>query len=158
MIERLKEGDGLRLKKIRLKALKSDPDAFGTTLEKVLNFSVDVWNEQTITLPTFIAVHEDRDVGMVRVGVDGEDPSVCWLISLWVSSEVRGSGISVALIQALLKECESRGIEKVKLDVGDDNRAAIKLYEKMGFIRNGLTGYLPAPRTHITEFQMERKL
>lgn len=156
-IEKLKKGDGARLKPLRIKALESDPDAFGTTADQVKAFPLETWNEQATTLPTFIAVMEGEDVGMVRLGKDHDEPErVGWLISMWVAPVARGRGASVELVRALESECRSQGLSVLRLDVADYNSAAIKLYEKCGFKRTGITGSLPAPREHITEFQMEK--
>jgi hypothetical protein len=46
----------------------------------------------------------------------------------------------------------------VLLDVGEQNSAAIGLYESLVFAPNGNAGALPPPREHVREIQMELRL
>ena len=50
----------------------------------------------------------------------------------------RGQGIGARLIRACLDETHHLGFTRVELDVHADNLRAIALYEKMGFVREGL--------------------
>jgi len=55
------------------------------------------------------------------------------LLSIVVADESRGKGLGGQLLQKGLAECAKRGIEKVKVLVGADNKPANKLYLKCGF-------------------------
>lgn len=52
---------------------------------------------------------------------------------MFVSSEFRGKGISGLLLEALKKWVLSQGITEVRLQVYDENEAAVRAYEKAGF-------------------------
>jgi hypothetical protein len=41
----------------------------------------------------------------------------------------------------------------VRLEVGDTNAYAVRLYERAGFVPTGVTASLPPPRAHITEHE-----
>ena len=57
----------------------------------------------------------------------------CWLEDLFVRPEARRRGLARALVaRALQRGCE-RGCRRVELDTNEDNRAAISLYESLGF-------------------------
>lgn len=157
--EKLEPQEVGRFKEIRLRSLKEDPDAFGTTHQQALEWDDQVWIDQAANIPTFIANVDSVDRGIVRVGSDLKDPTTGWVISMWVDQQARGRGVGVKLLSELIQWCEKQTSFKVlKLDVGDYNEAAIRLYEKIGFRSNGVTGSLPEPRTHITEHQKEFKL
>jgi ribosomal protein S18 acetylase RimI-like enzyme len=54
-----------------------------------------------------------------------------------VAPRSQGRGLGRALLDALLAEARRRGCTQVFLEVLDTNEAAISLYEKSGFERQG---------------------
>ncbi|WP_425193115.1 GNAT family N-acetyltransferase [Halomonas sp. GXIMD04776] len=56
------------------------------------------------------------------------------LYSFCVHSSARGSGIGRGLVERLEKEARERGMHKLVLEVRADNRAAMGLYRRMGFL------------------------
>ena len=58
-------------------------------------------------------------------------------VGMLVSSEYRGRGVGTALLDALLEWARDNHIHKVELKVWPHNTAAIALYEKRGFEREG---------------------
>ena len=50
----------------------------------------------------------------------------------------RGRGLGHAMLRASLSHAKNTGLEKVELTVYSENTAAIALYEKVGFVREGL--------------------
>ena len=97
-------------------------------------------------------------MGLVRGARDDLQPDAAWLISMWVSPEVRGQGVGEALIDAVVEWARVSGARRVLLDVGDHNQPAIALYARKGFKPNGTIGSLPTPRSHIREHQRELQL
>ncbi len=64
------------------------------------------------------------------------------LYSLAVAPEARGSGVGGALLDHLLARAVLRGTRAVRLEVREDNGAAIGLYRSRGFHETGRTpGY-----------------
>lgn len=59
------------------------------------------------------------------------------IISLAVRPKCRRQGIGSDLLSSLLERLRSIGVEKVMLEVREDNLAAAALYEKLGFGRSG---------------------
>ena len=69
------------------------------------------------------------------------------LFNIAVDPEHRGKGFSKLLMDAALSDVIKRGAETVLLEVRASNAAAIGLYEKYGFVRNGLRkGYYSHPK------------
>ena len=52
---------------------------------------------------------------------------------MYVKSEFRGQGVIAKIIDALKSWCPGKGISEIRLEVYDDNRPAIKAYQKSGF-------------------------
>lgn len=50
----------------------------------------------------------------------------------------RGQGLGRKLIETTLRAAQEAGFLRVELDVYQDNHRAIALYEKMGFMREGI--------------------
>ena len=50
----------------------------------------------------------------------------------------RGKGIGRRLLEACLSLACASGLEKVELEVFSDNKAAIRLYESLGFTPEGM--------------------
>ncbi|HEV7329438.1 MAG TPA: GNAT family N-acetyltransferase [Flavisolibacter sp.] len=56
-----------------------------------------------------------------------------YLGMMYVIPEERGKGINAAIIQALIKLANERGITEICLEVFSKNNSAIKAYKKLGF-------------------------
>lgn len=157
-IQRLSIDEALRLRHIRLRALADAPDAFGSTYAEVSTHPLEIWQQQLQEIVTFVAIHDGKDVGLVRCASDEQHQDTAWLISMWVAPEARGQGVGNALIDAVIECARSGGASRLLLDVGDHNQQAIALYARKGFKPNGKTGSLPAPRNNICEHQRELRL
>ena len=154
-IERMEPDGWDRVRAIRLRALREAPDAFGSTLEREEDREPEFWRERLANpdAATFIAMSGDEDVGVV-MGADFRGrPAAAGLFAMWVAPEARGRGAAGPLVEAVIAWARSSGYERVLLEVGDTNTAAIRLYEKKGFAPTGARGSLPAPRTHIREHE-----
>ena len=150
----LRPGDEARLRAIRLRALGDAPDAFGTTLEVASGWPAASWTRQLRTLPTFVAVLDGNDIGIVRGARDPDHPDQVWLISMWVSPAARGSGIGAALVAAVQDWARGTDASRLVLEVGAHNQPAQRLYLRMGFQDTGRRRRLPPPREHIEECEM----
>jgi ribosomal protein S18 acetylase RimI-like enzyme len=156
-IERLTASEGARLRTIRLRALSDAPDMFGTTYEETEARPAESFAQQLEDLATFVAVDDGRDVGLVRGGPHESLENAAYLISMWVAPEVRGQGIGIALIDAVVRWAKQDGYARVVLDVGTHNVHAIALYARAGFIEGG-EPLLPPPRVGVVEIQMSLSL
>lgn len=59
--------------------------------------------------------------------------------SVYVSKKARGKGVGRLLMEALIRECTSRGFRQMIAVIGSsDNTASITFHEHMGFDRVGL--------------------
>lgn len=59
-------------------------------------------------------------------------------VGMGLIPEFRGRGLGLRLIDAALQQAWEWGLSRVELSVHADNTAAITLYEKVGFKREGL--------------------
>jgi ribosomal protein S18 acetylase RimI-like enzyme len=60
-------------------------------------------------------------------------PDKYWIMGLYVKPEYRGRGIGENLIRITISEMENKSLDKVYINVFENNIPALKLYKKMGF-------------------------
>ena len=64
-----------------------------------------------------------------------------------VAESFRGQGIAQKLMQELIALGEKEGVEAFTLEVRVSNKAAIRVYEKAGFVSEGIRpGFYDKPR------------
>jgi ribosomal protein S18 acetylase RimI-like enzyme len=129
-------------KKIRLNALKTDPQAFLSNYERELVYPDSKWKERLNkanegkTSWMFFAEMNGEVVGMVggyRSEVDiKNDSAEIW--GVYVEPKVRVRGIAKALMAKIVEVLNAKPeISTIKLEVNVDQQAAKKLYEHFGF-------------------------
>ena len=148
-IERLTEDDWEQLRDLRLRSLREDGDAFGSSLAREEGFAESHWRMRLRPSAWFMAFDAvgdqgERPVGVVagiqEPGADAEDRHV---VSMWVAPEARRRGIGVALLDALSEWAVADGAASLSLWVVEGNDAAAELYGRAGFARTGVTMALP---------------
>ncbi len=86
-----------------------------------------------------VAEADGEVVGNVLVSVDrGVATEHIGVLSITISADWRDVGIGTELIGAAQRWAVERGLRKVSLGVFPENARAIAVYEKRGFLREGL--------------------
>lgn len=62
----------------------------------------------------------------------------CSITNVVIRQDARNRGIGTALMKYVLNTCGRDGIEAFTLEVRVSNRAAIRTYEKVGFVSEGI--------------------
>ena len=63
---------------------------------------------------------------------------IAHVVGMMVHSNARGTGVGAALLDACIARCRAQGdIEMLTLSVTSGNEAALRLYERAGFVRYG---------------------
>lgn len=91
----------------------------------------------------FVAHRKDKIVGLVQlVRRDERDPrfSGYWLFGLYVWPWFRGIGIGELLSRRVMDQARNEGVRGLSLVVFEDNRPALRMYEKLGFERITIPG------------------
>ena len=91
-----------------------------TTVEYVRQNIAENW-------PHFVALDGDRPVFEHAGG-----------LSLGIIREYRDKGVGKKLLTVALQAAKGRGLSRVELTVRERNPVAIKLYERAGFVKEGL--------------------
>lgn len=127
------------LRGLRLEALRSDPLAFGGTLEQEAAFPEERWRSraeigaESPGQATLVAVlpGEDRWLGMAIVV---EEPHGRSLYGMWVRPDARQHGVGGLLLdRAIAWSGGGRPESEVRLEVNPQQTAAVRLYRSRGF-------------------------
>ncbi|MEO7588991.1 MAG: GNAT family N-acetyltransferase [Arachnia sp.] len=149
---------------LRLEMLADTPHSFGDHLHEVLGWDDDQWmiRHESHLLPdsgVFVAVAEDGR-WMAHMGVrefHNYSPPRAWLMGVYVTPALRGTGTAANMLRAVESWTVDRGFDRLFLDVHEHALPARRFYEKFGFVPTGET--LPYPLDPTTsELEMVKVL
>ena len=83
--------------------------------------------------------------------------SSCELKRLYVSGEGRGLGVGEALSRAIIEKAARIGYQAAFMDIVPSMKAALRLYEKLGFIECAPYYKSPIPETKYYRIQLQGK-
>lgn len=135
----LTESDAVVYQELRLKALKNNPEAFGSTYERESKFTQQMIEDRIKpTNNKFVlgAFDERGIVGMVTFMRETSPKTIhkANIFGMFVAPEARGKNIGKSLLLELIKMAKKcNGVEQLNLTVVSENKPAKKLYESLGF-------------------------
>jgi len=127
------------------------PDAFSETLTKAKQRTAEEWDSRAKWLADspdvvgLIAYDDDRPCGFV-MGLTGSfiNGSMDWkcrdsvtIAKTWVEPKARRKGIGKALTDTVKKWACEKGVERLELQVTENNEAAKSFYKYLGFSDTG---------------------
>jgi len=149
-------------KEIRLRALREDPHAFGSTFAHESQFDeaewlrrVERWNGERGA--GFLAVDDATPCGIAGSLLDESDATRAQLVSMWTAPTHRQHGVGRLLVNEVLNWARTRNIRTMLLMVVSNNDSAIRFYERLGFTQTGRTDPYPNDPS-IVEYEMSRTL
>lgn len=129
-------------RRLRLEALREEPQAFGSAYNEHIDLPITEWQKWLLNYIEgndnwmIFATSDSKLVGMVGAYLiegDCKDKSA-QIIAMYVTEEMRGRGISKLLMQNLLQKLANEAlIKEVVLEVNVEQAAAVSLYKSMGF-------------------------
>lgn len=139
------EDDWALVRDVRLRALREDSSAFGSSLERESRFKENHWRMRVRSTPTWVAVGDAGEpLGLVSMlqepGSPTDDRHV---LGLWVAPESRRRGVAWSLLDAIRHAAIAEGARTVSLWLVDGNNPAGDLYVRAGFARTGERMALP---------------
>ncbi len=128
------EDDWAQMRAARLAGLAEAPYAFASTLPREEHFTEQTWRERAARGNTFAAWDGDEIVGLATGIVHDEG----WhLVGMWVSPQVRGSGIADGLVTSVCELARQDGAASITLWVTEVNGRARAFYRRLGFAPTG---------------------
>jgi GNAT superfamily N-acetyltransferase len=123
-----------RLKQIRIRALRENPEAFGANLNEVMGQSKAEWLKLYEKEDYLIASTGGIDVGMLYIEVlKGDHGATCWIGGCWTDPNFRGIGVMRSLFNYIDDHASEKGWQRQGLGVWADNLLAINSYKYLGF-------------------------
>ncbi len=142
IINSLSNKDWKKYKKIRLEALKINPEAFLNSYADVLKYPDQKWQEDLRKSAkkdgTFylFAFDKDKIVGMNGAHWRNDKKTISHIIEVFgvfVTPAYRGQGIGKKLMEGVINEVKKDSqFKKIKLGVNAQNLPALKLYQNCG--------------------------
>ncbi|WP_419420684.1 N-acetyltransferase family protein [Legionella sp. D16C41] len=133
-IELIKNKDWKQFRTLRLEALLSNPEAFGSSFEEEVNLS-DKEFEINFNKSTIFGAFEEKDlIGCVGFFIYSflKMKHKGAVFSMYTKPEYRNLGVGNALLQYVIAYAKDK-VMQLHLTVVTTNRAAIELYQKNGF-------------------------
>lgn len=149
---------------LRIEALENNPDAFATRLEDALKTPIEK-TAQNLAMKnayTFGAFSEEKLVGNVTL-VRNLTPKLhhrAAVYAVYVTPSERGKGLASRLMHQFLEFATTiQELERLDLAVASENKAAIALYEQLGFEKYGTDPQaVKTPEKYIDENLMVKFL
>jgi ribosomal protein S18 acetylase RimI-like enzyme len=126
-------------RKLRLKALKQAPYAFGSTLAdwQGEGDTEARWRGRLSDVPlNIVAEWQKTAAGMASATAPNPEGAV-EIMSMWVAPFARGHGVGDALVNTIIQWAREQQASRVGLAVFEGNEHALALYHRHGFIDVG---------------------
>ncbi len=142
-IRRIRSDEWEALRDIRLRALLDTPDAFGSTHEQEAVDPEDAWRDWTANGAeggdgfTAVALDGGAWIGLAVGAPHRAFPGEVGLFAMWVDPVFRGQGIGRRLVDEVVAWARTAGFPSIRLLATTTNDAAIRLYDRCGFVDSG---------------------
>lgn len=125
---------------IRLEALETAPEAFGSSLDDWALRPLEDFAARLANCEMWAAGPEPgrpQAVASWESDISPAEPDLGWVMSVYVAPEARGKGLGDAIFARLARNAARAGMTRLGLHVGQQNTAAQMLYERAGFLPTG---------------------
>lgn len=108
----------------------------GPPIQSTRDFVLDHINNDW---PQLVAIYDGKVIGWCDISsLDRPVFAHIGSLGIGVLAPYRGMGIGKALMEAALQKAKLKGLTRIELTVRENNRLAINLYEKFGFVAEGI--------------------
>jgi RimJ/RimL family protein N-acetyltransferase len=159
LVRRLVADDHVALRALRLRALQGAPHAYGSSYEREVAFTDEVWRDRLLPggNPHFGAFDDDGVLVGLAVGeLDGDDPLGAYVLGVWIEPSARGGTLLARLVDEVARWAAESGRTVLRLHVTDGNERAERSYHRLGFVRTG--DFEVRPRDMAREYEMVRPI
>lgn len=147
-------------KRIRLEALRAEPSAYASSYEDWAALSDEEWQTRMSepVVAAFLGEEPVALVGLMRQRA-GKMTHRASIVMVYVRKSQRGTGLAGDLIDAIIEEARAMGIIQLELAVTAENQAAVRFYERKGFVAFGrVPGALLHEGRELDDILMARRI
>ena len=130
-IQKLPKSRWREYRKIRLEALKKDPNAFCGTYERESAYKEDIWRGRIEN--ALFATLGKSVVGMIVYIPGTRHKHIANIFGFYVRKSSRNKGYGKMLVERALLLAKKNSIKKVRLLVASTQKPAIAAYSSCGF-------------------------
>jgi ribosomal protein S18 acetylase RimI-like enzyme len=137
-IVRAEVDDWAAYAEIRLRSLREEPEAYGSSFGREVDFPPEIWQGRISRAETLLAyaAGTSAPVGTATgLRQPGGDASV---VAMYVDPAVRRAGCAAQLLDRLAETARALGDRRLVLHVADNNPAAASAYAAYGFTPTGV--------------------
>ena len=136
-VRALSASDAAAYAVLRLDALRTEPDAFGSSHEREAGFTLAEWESRVCPVggACFGVDSADRLVATGAVVTDWEDADACVLVAMWTDPAHRGLGLGRRIVESAIAFARGKGASRITCSVTEGNETAESLYASCGFVR-----------------------
>lgn len=138
-LRRVRTNEATLYKDLRLGALQEAPEAFCTQYAEAAARDEESWSAQADENATsndralFLAFADNAPIGLAGIYRSEQDEHLGELCQVWVAPTYRGSGVAVALIDAVCAWASERDFTTILATIRAGNDRAVRFYRKYGF-------------------------
>jgi ribosomal protein S18 acetylase RimI-like enzyme len=148
-VRRIAAHQGAVLRELRTASLREAPYAFGETLEDALSADVASFDEtadrhaHSPNTASFLLYTEGHPAGLVGAFLDEVSARRAFVYALWVAPAVRHLRGGELLVNEAAQWLAQRGATELFAWIADENRNAMRFYERLGFGPTGERRRIP---------------
>jgi len=137
----LEAADAAVYRQVRLSALQINPEAFGSTYEREVQFTLEMFVERVKLIEGKFTLGAFLDDGtLVGIATFVRETGIKTahkgnIYGIYLAPEARGKGMGKTLLLELIRIAKDSavGLEQIHLSVVSENESAKKLYASLGF-------------------------
>lgn len=147
-------------KAIRVEAIKSDPQAFGRSLEQTNAETDEFWQNRLAEVERgesylFFARFDHAIIGMMGAYFPKNKADTAHIMAVFVKPEFRNMGVATKLLEHLIAVLKSDvRVATIELAVSIDQVEAFNLYKKFGFVKVGVIKNIMGDGKEHEEYEM----
>ncbi|OHV78500.1 GNAT family N-acetyltransferase [Ensifer sp. LCM 4579] len=126
-------------RRIRLEALRVEPDCFASSAEDWEKLSDDEWRRRLVDGSVFVGFRGEDPVGIMGLLHERAKKMAhrATLVMVYVRQDSRRTGLATSLLETVTDHALAQGIRQLELTVSAENPKAIGFYRRNGFAQIG---------------------
>jgi GNAT superfamily N-acetyltransferase len=149
-VSRIAAQQGSVLRELRTASLREAPYAFGETLADALQVDPALFDAtaslqaNSANAATFLLYTEGHPCGLVNAFIEESEAGRAFVSALWVAPAVRHLRGGELLVNVASQWLAEQGASEVHAWIAEENRTAMRFYERLGFGPTGDRRAMPA--------------